>query len=103
MAVVAGAMMMVVGDSAARAFGIFAAASLVRSARTFVTPKRDYGTPESAWGRWAPASGRWDMAVILTLVCPGLSGNFEYFEQSQVFRSMEVVVEPARRADHEVT
>src|SRR5262249_44981887 len=30
MAVVAGGMMMVVGDSAARAFGIFAAASLVR-------------------------------------------------------------------------
>src|ERR1051325_2420752 len=39
MAVVAGAMMMVVGDSAARAFGIFAAASLVRSRTNIREPK----------------------------------------------------------------
>jgi hypothetical protein len=39
MAVVAGAMMMVVGDSAARAFGIFAAASLVRFRTNIRDPK----------------------------------------------------------------
>jgi hypothetical protein len=39
MAVVAGGMMMVVGDSAARAFGIFAAASLVRFRTNIRDPK----------------------------------------------------------------
>src|SRR4030095_6363464 len=39
MAVVASAMMMVVGDSAARAFGIFAAASLVRFRTNIRDPK----------------------------------------------------------------
>src|SRR5215207_2206953 len=39
MAVVSGAMMMVVGDSAARAFGIFAAASLVRFRTNIRDPK----------------------------------------------------------------
>ena len=93
MAVVAGAMMMVVGDSAARAFGIFAAASLVRFRTNIRDPKEItvllicLGVGLAAW------VGRWDMAIILTLFVLVALYILEYFEQAQVFRSMSVCVE----------
>jgi hypothetical protein len=93
MAVVAGAMMMVVGDSAARAFGIFAAASLVRFRTNIRDPKEITVLLICLGVGLAAGVGRWDMAVILTLFVLLSLAILEYFEQSQVFRSMEVCVE----------
>ena len=93
MAVVAGAMMMVVGDSAARAFGIFAAASLVRFRTNIRDPKEITVLLICLGVGLAAGVGRWDMAVILTLFVLLTLTILEYFEESQVFRSMEVSVE----------
>ena len=98
MAVVAGAMMMVVGDSAARAFGIFAAASLVRFRTNIRDPKEITVLLICLGVGLAAGVGRWDMAVILTLFVLVALAILEYFEQSQVFRSMEVCVE-TRKVD----
>lgn len=92
MAVVAGAMMMVVGDSAARAFGIFAAASLVRFRTNIRDPKEITVLLVCLGVGLASGVGRWDMAVILTLFVLIALTLLEYFEQYQVFRSMEVSV-----------
>ncbi|HET9525220.1 MAG TPA: hypothetical protein VFO99_03585, partial [Pyrinomonadaceae bacterium] len=67
MAVVAGAMMMVVGDSAARAFGIFAAASLVRFRTNIRDPKETTVLLVCLGVGLAAGVGRWDMAIILTI------------------------------------
>jgi uncharacterized membrane protein len=93
MAVVAGAMMMVVGDSAARAFGIFAAASLVRFRTNIRDPKEITVLLICLGVGLAAGVGRWDMAIILTLFVLVALYILEYFEQSQVFRAMEVSVE----------
>ena len=92
MAVVAGGMMMVVGDSAARAFGIFAAASLVRFRTNIRDPKETTVLLVCLGVGLAAGVGRWDMAVILTLFVLISLTVLEYFEQFQVFRSMEVSV-----------
>jgi uncharacterized membrane protein YhiD involved in acid resistance len=93
MAVVAGAMMMVVGDSAARAFGIFAAASLVRFRTNIRDPKEITVLLVCLGVGLAAGVGRWDMAVILTLFVLIALSVLEYFERYQVFRSMEVCVQ----------
>jgi uncharacterized membrane protein YhiD involved in acid resistance len=93
MAVVAGAMMMVVGDSAARAFGIFAAASLVRFRTNIRDPKEITVLLICLGVGLAAGVGRWDMAIILTLFVLVALYILEYFEQAQVFRSMAVCVE----------
>jgi uncharacterized membrane protein YhiD involved in acid resistance len=93
MAVVAGAMMMVVGDSAARAFGIFAAASLVRFRTNIRDPKETTVLLVCLGVGLAAGVGRWDMAVILTLFVLIALSVLEYFERYQVFRSMEVKVQ----------
>lgn len=92
MAVVAAAMMMVVGDSAARAFGIFAAASLVRFRTNIRDPKEITVLLICLGVGLAAGVGRWDMALILTIFVLVTLAVLEYFEQSQVFRSMEVTV-----------
>lgn len=93
MAVVAGGMMMVVGDSAARAFGIFAAASLVRFRTNIRDPKEITVLLVCLGVGLAAGVGRWDMAVILTIFVLIALTILEYYEQSLVFRSMEVSVE----------
>jgi hypothetical protein len=93
MAVVAGAMMMVVGDSAARAFGIFAAASLVRFRTNIRDPKETTVLLVCLGVGLASGVGRWDMAVILTLFVLLTLSVLEYFERFQVFRSMELSVQ----------
>lgn len=93
MAVVAGAMMMVVGDSAARAFGIFAAASLVRFRTNIRDPKETTVLLVCLGVGLASGVGRWDMAVILTLFVLIALSVLEYFERFQVFRSMEIKVQ----------
>jgi uncharacterized membrane protein YhiD involved in acid resistance len=92
MAVVVGAMMMVVGDSAARAFGIFAAASLVRFRTNIRDPKEITVLLVCLGVGLASGVGRWDMAVILTLFVLIALSVLEYFEQYQIFRSMEISV-----------
>jgi uncharacterized membrane protein len=93
MAVVAGGMMMVVGDSAARAFGIFAAASLVRFRTNIRDPKETTVLLVCLGVGLASGVGRWDMAIILTLFVLLALAVLEYFERFQVFRSMEVAVQ----------
>ena len=99
MAVVAAAMMMVVGDSAARAFGIFAAASLVRFRTNIRDPKEITVLLVCLGVGLAAGVGRWDMAIILSLFVLVSLAILESFEQSQVFRSMEVAVE-SKNVDH---
>jgi hypothetical protein len=98
MAVVAGAMMMVVGDSAARAFGIFAAASLVRFRTNIRDPKETTVLLVCLGVGLAAGVGRWDMAVILTLFVRLTLAVLESFERFQVFRSMELTVQ-TRKVD----
>ncbi|MCA1576234.1 MAG: DUF4956 domain-containing protein [Acidobacteria bacterium] len=93
MAVVSGAMMMVVGDSAARAFGIFAAASLVRFRTNIRDPKEITVLLVCLGVGLAAGVGRWDMAVILTVFVLLSLAVLEYSEKYQVFRSMEVSVQ----------
>ena len=93
MAVVSAAMMMVVGDSAARAFGIFAAASLVRFRTNIRDPKEITVLLICLGVGLAAGIGRWDMAVILTAFVLVSLAILEMFEQSQVFLSMELCVE----------
>ena len=93
MAVVAAGMMMVVGDSAARAFGIFAAASLVRFRTNNRDPKETTVLLVCLGVGLAAGVGRWDMAIILTVFVLLALAVLEYGEQFQVFRSMEVTVE----------
>ena len=102
MAVVAGAMMMVVGDSAARAFGIFAAASLVRFRTNIRDPKETTVLLVCLGVGLASGVGRWDMAIILTVFVLLTLAVLEHFERFQVFRSMELSVQTRSvdRADH---
>jgi uncharacterized membrane protein YhiD involved in acid resistance len=85
-------MMMVVGDSAARAFGIFAAASLVRFRTNIRDPKEITVLLICLGVGLASGVGRWDMALILAMFVLLTLAVLEFFEQSQVFRSMEVTV-----------
>jgi Domain of unknown function (DUF4956) len=98
MAVVAGAMMMVVGDSAARAFGIFAAASLVRFRTNIRDPKEITVLLVCLGVGLAAGVGRWDMAIILTIFVLIALSVLEYFEKFQVFRSMKMCVQ-TRKVD----
>ena len=93
LAVVAAAMMMIVGDSAARAFGIFAAASLVRFRTNIRDPKETTVLLICLGVGLACGVGRLDMALILTLFVLLALFVLEYFESTQVFRTMEVCIE----------
>ncbi|HEV7744747.1 MAG TPA: DUF4956 domain-containing protein [Pyrinomonadaceae bacterium] len=93
LAVVAAAMMMIVGDSAARAFGIFAAASLVRFRTNIRDPKETTVLLICLGVGLACGVGRLDMALILTAFVLLALLILEYFESTQVFRAMEVRIE----------
>jgi uncharacterized protein DUF4956 len=99
LAVVAAAMMMIVGDSAARAFGIFAAASLVRFRTNIRDPKETTVLLVCLGVGLAAGVGRLDMAAILAIFVLITLFVMEHFEQAQVFRAMEVCV-ATRDADH---
>jgi uncharacterized membrane protein YhiD involved in acid resistance len=92
LAVVAAAMMMVVGDSAARAFGIFAAASLVRFRTNIRDPKETTVLLICLGVGLACGVGRIDMAAILTVFALLTLWIMEHYESAQVFRTMEVSV-----------
>jgi len=92
LAVVASSLMMVVGDNAARAFGIFAAASLVRFRTNIRDPKEITVLLISLAIGLATGVGRWELAIILSLFVLPLLWFLEYNEEEQVFRSMELTV-----------
>ena len=92
LAVVASALMMIVGDSAARAFGIFAAASLVRFRTNIRDPKEVTVLLISLAIGLATGVGRWEIAVIITLFVLPLLWFLEHRESEQVFRAMQLTV-----------
>ena len=92
LAVVASSLMMVVGDNAARAFGIFAAASLVRFRTNIRDPKEITVLLISLAIGLATGVGRWELAIILSLFVLPLLWFLEYNEEEQVFRAMELTV-----------
>ena len=92
LAVVAAALMMVVGDSAARAFAIFAAASLVRFRTNIRDPKEITVLLISLALGLAAGVGRWELGIALCLFALALLWLLEYSEFESVYRSMELTV-----------
>lgn len=92
LAVVGAAMMMVVGDNAARAFGIFAAASLVRFRTNIRDPKEITVLLVSLGIGLAAGVGRIEVAILLSLFVLLMLWVLEYYEPAQVYRAMELTV-----------
>lgn len=92
LAVVAAALMMVVGDNTARAFAIFAAASLVRFRTNIRDPKEITVLLISLALGLAAGVGRWGLGVALCLFSLALLWLLEYNESESKFRSMELTI-----------
>jgi len=92
LAIVAAALMIVVGDNAARAFGIFAAVSLVRFRTNIRDPKEITDLLISLALGLAAGVGRWDLALVLALFSLIVLWLLEWREPELVFRSMELRV-----------
>jgi uncharacterized membrane protein YhiD involved in acid resistance len=92
LAVVAAALMMIVGDNTARAFAIFAAVSLVRFRTNIRDPKEITVLLISLALGLAAGVGRWELGVGLCLFALALLWLLEYNESQQVFRSMELTI-----------
>jgi len=92
LAVVAAALMLIVGDNTARAFAIFAAVSLVRFRTNIRDPKEITVLLISLALGLATGVGRWDLGLILCLFALILLWVLEFNESEQVFRSMELTV-----------
>ena len=90
LAVVAAALMMIVGDNTARAFAIFAAVSLVRFRTNIRDPKEITVLLISLALGLAAGVGRWELGIALCLFALALLWLLEYNESSLVFRSMEL-------------
>jgi len=92
LAVVAAALMIIVGDNAARAFGIFAAVSVVRFRTNIRDPKEITVLLISLSLGLAAGVGRWDLALILAAFALVVLWVLESREPALVFRAMEVKV-----------
>ena len=92
LAIVAAALMIIVGDNAARAFGIFAAVSLVRFRTNIRDPKEVTVLLISLALGLASGVGRWDLALVLAVFSFIVLWILEWRELEQVFRSMELKV-----------
>jgi len=92
LAIVAAALMIIVGDNAARAFGIFAAVSLVRFRTNIRDPKEITVLLISLALGLASGVGRWDLALVLAIFSFIVLWILEWREPEQVFRSMELKV-----------
>ncbi len=102
LSVVAAALMMIVGDNAARAFAIFAAVSLVRFRTNIRDPKEITVLLISLALGLAAGVGRWDLGIALCLFALALLWLLEYNESSQTFRSMKLGIDsrdPDRTAE----
>ena len=95
LAIVAAALMIIVGDNAARAFGIFAAVSLVRFRTNIRDPKEITVLLISMALGLASGVGRWDLALVLAFFALIVLWVLERREPEQVFRSMELKVTTA--------
>ena len=93
LAVVASALMIIVGDNAARAFGIFAAVSVVRFRTNIRDPKEITVLLISLAIGLGTGVGRWDLSLILTIFSVLLLWVLEYRERDQVFRSMDLKIQ----------
>jgi uncharacterized membrane protein YhiD involved in acid resistance len=92
LAIVAAALMIIVGDNAARAFGIFAAVSLVRFRTNIRDPKEITVLLISLALGLASGVGRWDLAFVLAVFSFIVLWILEWREPEQVFRSMDLKV-----------
>jgi uncharacterized membrane protein YhiD involved in acid resistance len=92
LALVASALMMIVADNAARAFGIFAAASLVRFRTNIRDPKEITVLLINLAIGLAAGVGRWELAVILCVFVFLTLWLLERYESSQLVRSLELKV-----------
>jgi uncharacterized membrane protein YhiD involved in acid resistance len=92
LAIVAAALMIIVGDNAARAFGIFAAVSLVRFRTNIRDPKEITVLLISLALGLAAGVGRWDLALILAIFSLIVLWLLEWREPQMVFRSMELKI-----------
>jgi uncharacterized membrane protein YhiD involved in acid resistance len=99
LAVVASALMMIVGDSAARAFGIFAAVSLVRFRTNIKDPKEVTVLLMSLAVGLATGVGRLELALVLTVFVLLLLWMLEYREPELVVRAMELKVKTRNLID----
>ncbi len=99
LAVVAAALMLIVGDNAARAFAIFAAVSLVRFRTNIRDPKEITVLLISLALGLAAGVGHWDLGIALCLFALALLWLLEFREPEQVFRSMELTVK-TRNTEH---
>ena len=92
LAVVAAALMMIVADNAARAFGIFAAASLVRFRTNIRDPKEITVLLMSLAIGLACGVGKIEVSIILSLFSLLVLSVLEYYEPQEIFRAMELTV-----------
>jgi len=92
LAVVAAALMMVVGDNTARAFAIFAAASLVRFRTNIRDPKEITVLLISLALGLTAGVGRWELGLGLCLFALALLWVLELNESERVVRAMEVTI-----------
>jgi hypothetical protein len=99
LAVVAAALMLIVGDNTARAFAIFAAVSLVRFRTNIRDPKEITVLLISLALGLAAGVGHWDLGIALCLFALALLWILEFREPEQVFRSMELTVK-TRNTEH---
>lgn len=98
LAAVAAALMMIVGDNAARAFAIFAAVSLVRFRTNIRDPKEVTVLLICLALGLAAGVGRWDLGAVLCIFVLILLRVLEYREPEQAVRPMELTVK-TRNAD----
>jgi uncharacterized membrane protein YhiD involved in acid resistance len=92
LAIVAAALMIIVGDNAARAFGIFAAVSLVRFRTNIRDPKEITVLLISLALGLSSGVGRWDLALVLAVFSLLVLWLLEWREPELVFRSMQLKV-----------
>ncbi len=92
LAVVAAALMLIVGDNTSRAFAIFAAVSLVRFRTNVRDPKEITVLLISLSLGLASGVGRWDLGIALCLFALALLWLLEFREPEQVVRSMELTI-----------
>ncbi|MBS1793911.1 MAG: DUF4956 domain-containing protein [Acidobacteria bacterium] len=92
LAVVAAALMLIVGDNTARAFAIFAAVSLVRFRTNIRDPKEITVLLISLALGLATGVGRWELGAILCVFALVLLWVLEFNEPEKVFRSMELTI-----------
>lgn len=92
LSVVAAALMMIVGDNAARAFAIFAAVSLVRFRTNIRDPKEVTVLLISLALGLSAGVGRWDLGIALCFFALALLWLLEFNESAQIYRSMELTI-----------